>query len=235
MFPRMLLIAVLLAQGSAALADNKPKGDAVRGETLFSKCKSCHMIGDDAKNKVGPVLTGVVGRFAGSLPGFKYSKSMKAVAATGFAWEPETLDTWLAQPTKFLRARLGDKKAKSKMSFRLKKPQDRLDVIAYLATFSSADMAIETGEGNLCVTNGSDHRHFFASEPKARARLTGWLDPGASLCAPDSAGIPGTVSVFEVEDTLEGCSRLVAKGEETLVKYADFDRCEWGSHKGGSP
>jgi cytochrome c len=40
--------------------------DAAAGEKVFAKCKICHQIGEGAKNMVGPVLSGVVGRKAGS-------------------------------------------------------------------------------------------------------------------------------------------------------------------------
>lgn len=246
--PLSLRFVVAFMGGVAAAgAGYASDGDAQKGGELFAKCKSCHAIGEGAKNKVGPALTGIVGRAAGSFPGYAYSTSMQAVAQGGLIWQAETLEGWLTHPTKFLRARLGDTKAKARMSFRLKDAQDRLDVIAYLTTFSAPQTKADQVGADLCVQNGADHRHFFAAEirgeigadiradiragTKADVRVTGWLDPGDTLCAPDSLGQSGTVSVFETEDTLEGCSRLVASGTETLIRYADFDRCAWGAHQ----
>ena len=40
-------------------------------------CKACHQIGENAKNAVGPVLNGVIGRMAGSVAGYSYSDANK--------------------------------------------------------------------------------------------------------------------------------------------------------------
>ena len=67
-------------------------GDADKGAKVFKKCKSCHMIQDDAGNnivkggKTGPNLYGISGRVAGGLDGFRYGKSLKSVADSGLAW-----------------------------------------------------------------------------------------------------------------------------------------------------
>ncbi|NCW66550.1 MAG: cytochrome c family protein, partial [Rhodobacteraceae bacterium] len=72
----------------------------------------------------GPSLYGVVGRAAGSIEGYKYSKAM---AGSGLVWDAETLDAYLTNPKKYLKG--------TKMAFAgLKKEKDRADVIAYLAT-----------------------------------------------------------------------------------------------------
>ncbi|MCK4712401.1 MAG: c-type cytochrome, partial [Marinosulfonomonas sp.] len=44
---------------------------AAAGEAIFKKCAACHQIGDGANNGAGPILTGVIGRPAGSVEGFK--------------------------------------------------------------------------------------------------------------------------------------------------------------------
>src|SRR3546814_4438633 len=69
--------ALALALPSAASA----AGDAASGEQVFKRCTACHAVGEDAKNKVGPQLNGVVGRAAGTVEGFKYSKAMAAAGA----------------------------------------------------------------------------------------------------------------------------------------------------------
>ncbi len=111
-------------------------GDAAKGEAIFKKCMACHMVGEGAKNKVGPILTGIVGSKVASVADYKYGKSIIALGETGAVWTEEELSEWLINPKKYLRAKLDDKKAKSKMSFKLKKEDQRADVIAYLATFS---------------------------------------------------------------------------------------------------
>lgn len=122
------------ALSAPAFADGHGKGDAVKGEKTFKKCMSCHMIGPDAKAKVGPPLTGIVGKKAGTYEGFKYGKSLVAAGEAGLVWTEEELFAYLKNPKKYLRKKLDDKKAKSKMAYKLKKDKDRLNVIAYLAS-----------------------------------------------------------------------------------------------------
>ena len=73
------------------------------------------------------------------MPKFKYGKSLAAAAEAGLVWTEEELLDYLQDPRKYLRAKLEDKKAKSKMAFKLKKDQDRLDVISYLKTIEASE------------------------------------------------------------------------------------------------
>jgi cytochrome c len=59
---------------------------AAEGEKVFKKCKSCHQLGEGAKNRSGPILTGVVGNAAGAVEGFKNSNPMKAAGEEGLIW-----------------------------------------------------------------------------------------------------------------------------------------------------
>lgn len=98
-------------------------GDATAGEKVFKKCKACHKIEEGVK-AVGPDLFAIVGRGIGSREGFKYSDGM---LAQGGEWDAAGLDTFLTDPKAMI--------AGTKMSFRgLSKPEDRANVIAYLAT-----------------------------------------------------------------------------------------------------
>ncbi len=111
-----LAFAATLGSG-AALAE----GDAAAGEKVFKKCKACHTF-DPGKKKIGPHLKGVVGRKAGSVEGYKYSKAM---AAADITWDEANLDEFLTKPKAFVK--------KTKMSFGgLKKEGQRADLIAYL-------------------------------------------------------------------------------------------------------
>ncbi len=80
--------------GLGAQAQDAPPNPA-RGRILFLRCASCHDISNQASMKIGPNLMGVVGRKAGSLPGYAYSPAMKAQT---FTWTPEMLDRWLTKP-----------------------------------------------------------------------------------------------------------------------------------------
>ncbi len=131
------------------------QGDAAAGEKTFKKCKACHMIadGDDVivkGGKTGPNLYGVIGRAAGAVEGFRYSKSLLAAGEAGLVWTEETLARFITDPKGFLREETGDPAAKSKMTFKLTKGSE--DVAAYLA--SLAPMMDETEDGN--ETGSSD-------------------------------------------------------------------------------
>jgi len=59
------------------------QGNADDGAEVFKKCRACHEIGPGAKNKVGPLLNGVIGRKAGTIEGFNYSAVNKTAGEKG--------------------------------------------------------------------------------------------------------------------------------------------------------
>ena len=127
---RNILAATLLATlPGAALAADDVAGDAEAGEKVFRKCKACHAVGDGAENKIGPVLNGIVGRAVAANEDFKYSDVLSEMGADGKTWTPEELAAFLEKPRDYAKG--------TKMSFAgLRKEDDRMNVIAYLATFS---------------------------------------------------------------------------------------------------
>ena len=107
-------------------------GDAVAGEKVFKKCKACHMIGDGAKSRTGPPLNNIVGAELGEFEGFKYSNGMVALSEADTIWTIENLNALLTKPRDFVE--------KTKMSFAgLKDEEDRANLIAYLATFTTVE------------------------------------------------------------------------------------------------
>ncbi len=131
--------------GAAALALLIPvasasaEGDAAKGEKVFRKCKACHAVGEGAKNKVGPQLNDLIGRTAGTVEGFKYSKAMVAAGEEGIVWNDETLHAYLEKPRDYIKG--------NRMSFAgLRKESDRDDVVAYLKTFSEGAESSATEE-----------------------------------------------------------------------------------------
>ena len=95
--------------------------DPVKGKKVFKKCVACHSL-QEGKNKIGPSLYNLLGRKAGSVDGYKYSKAMKN---SDVVWDEESLDKFLTKPRKFIK--------KTKMSFRgIKKKSLRDDIISYL-------------------------------------------------------------------------------------------------------
>lgn len=123
------------------LAEIAATGDAAKGEETFRKCKSCHMIVDTDGNKIvkggktGPNLYGLYAYPAGANPEFsRYGKSIIAAGEKGLVWNEDDFVSYVADPKKFLAEYLGDSKAKSKMTFKLKKAEDAANVWAYLVS-----------------------------------------------------------------------------------------------------
>ena len=121
---RGLIFVALLAVAGASEARAQ---DALAGEKVFGVCKMCHQIGENAKNAVGPVLNGVIGRKAGSYPGYSYSDANKN---SGITWDEATFREYIKDP-----------KAKvpgTKMSYAgLKDEQKINDLVAFLKQFDA--------------------------------------------------------------------------------------------------
>ncbi|WP_029058559.1 c-type cytochrome [Stappia stellulata] len=123
----LLAGAAVMALSANAVAE---EGDAAAGEKVFRKCMACHAVGEDARNKVGPALNGVVGRGWGEVEDYRYSKSLLKGKEEGKTWDMETLDAYLKKPKDVI--------PKGKMAFAgLRKDDDRADVIAYLSQYNA--------------------------------------------------------------------------------------------------
>tara|TARA_R110002072_G_scaffold6212_1_gene37089 strand:+ start:1786 stop:2559 length:774 start_codon:yes stop_codon:yes gene_type:complete len=136
MLKSLSIISVILT--AVALIPPALAQDIEAGEKTFKKCVACHAVGPDAKNKAGPILTGVVGRQAGTVEGYRYGKDLVTAGEKGLIWTQDMLASYIEDPKQFLRDYLEDSKAKAKMAFKLKGEKDRADVAAYLATQSLA-------------------------------------------------------------------------------------------------
>ena len=176
----LMVAALALWAGAAAASD----GDAAAGEKVFKKCKSCHMMGEGAKNRAGPPLNDLMGRVAGTFEGFRFAKAIKARGEEGLTWTVENLDAFLANPKGFMPG--------TRMSFvGLKKEADRANVIAYLATFSGAgatqaveDDGFKVSPEILAIKGDKDWGEYLSSEcttchqvsgaDKGIPSITGW-------------------------------------------------------------
>lgn len=119
-----LLTSIAAVSLSAGVAFAQ-EGNAEAGEDVFKKCRACHDVGPDAKNKVGPVLNGLIGRKSGTVEGFAYSDANKAAGEKGLVWTEENFLKYIEDPRAFMPG--------NKMAFAgLKDEQDRKDVLAYL-------------------------------------------------------------------------------------------------------
>ena len=124
MFIKLISVLISVMFLCTSVGAEQKIGDPSAGERVFKKCKSCHMVGDGAKNRSGPSLNGVFGSKIGSVDKFKYSKAFRDYSEKNIIWDSETLDLLLTKPRDYI--------PKTKMSFAgLKKAQDRADVIDF--------------------------------------------------------------------------------------------------------
>jgi len=126
---------------SATSSDNSESADimalfastnASDGAKIFKKCAACHSIAQGGANKIGPALWGVIGRNAGGISDYKYSKAM---AAYGKAWSFEEMNGFLIKPKDWIKG--------TKMSFAgLKNPKERAAVILYMNENSDSPLPL---------------------------------------------------------------------------------------------
>src|SRR6516164_5583269 len=124
---------VVLAALFVAIGFGQANGqDATAGEKVFLVCKVCHQIGDSAKNAVGPVLNGLIGRKAGSVDGYNYSDANKK---SGLTWDEATFTDYIKDP----KAKIPG----TKMAFAGVKDEQKIkDLIAFLHTFDKAPVKL---------------------------------------------------------------------------------------------
>lgn len=122
-----IALAATAALAAGAVVAAPPAADAAAGKRIFLRCMACHAVTPGAPNKVGPNLSGVVGRKATMAKGFRYSAAMTKAAAgpKGVKWDEATLDKWLTRPASVVPG--------TSMVFAgLPNAADRKAVIAYL-------------------------------------------------------------------------------------------------------
>jgi len=101
--------------------------DAAAGEKVFTQCRACHQVGENAKNAVGPVLNGLFGRPAGTVEGYTYSPANKN---SGITWDEATFRDYIKNP----RAKIPG----TKMVYAGLKDEQRInDLVAYLKQFNA--------------------------------------------------------------------------------------------------
>lgn len=122
MMLKSVLTLFLIAMSLPALA-----GDPKAGAHVFKKCQACHAVGEGAQNKVGPVLNGLFGRPAGTVPDYNYSDANKN---SGVVWTEEVFAEYIKNPRAYIPG--------TAMAFAgLKKDREIADIIAFLAQFNA--------------------------------------------------------------------------------------------------
>ena len=106
---------------------------AAEGAKVFKKCAACHSVNEGGANKIGPALWGVLGRKAGSLSDYKYSKAMTAY---GKSWSFEEMNGFLIKPKDWIKG--------TKMSFAgLKNAKERAAVILYMNENTNNPLSVQ--------------------------------------------------------------------------------------------
>ena len=107
-------------------------GSINHGKMVFKKCAACHSVSKGGGNKIGPALWGVIGRKAGSIGDYKYSKAMSRFGKT---WDFEAMNNFLIKPKDYVKG--------TKMAYMgLKKEKDRASIILYLNEQSDSPLPL---------------------------------------------------------------------------------------------
>jgi cytochrome c len=138
-----LAVSLALPTGLPLAGAHAATGNPATGAELYRVCAACHSL-EPGRHRTGPSLADVVGREAGSEPGFhRYSQALKQ---SGIVWDQTALDAWITNPSTFVPG--------NRMRFKgLPDPQARADLIAYLA---QAQPAAANEPGGMAAMGGDD-------------------------------------------------------------------------------
>lgn len=143
---RILATATLITLLTAPVFAEDLQGDVEAGEEQFNRqCISCHVVRDTDGNtlagrngRAGPNLYNVAGAPVAAQDGFRYGDSIEDAAEAGLTWTEENFVDYVQDPTKWLRAELDNKRARSKMAYRVRNADQAFDIYAYLASLAPA-------------------------------------------------------------------------------------------------
>lgn len=145
---RTLTILAATTLALPAFADgHAASGDVAAGEAAFRQCVSCHVVENDAGEvlagrnaKTGPNLYGIIGNKFGKVDGFRYSDINQLASEMDVVVTEEVFVTYVQDPTAYLREITGDN-GRSKMTYKVRKEEDAINLYAYLASLSPAPEA----------------------------------------------------------------------------------------------
>ena len=167
---RYAALAVIFATSVAAEEVAEDIGDAAAGEKVFRQCVSCHQVGPNAKNRMGPQLNGIFGRVAGSVEDYRgYSDGLVREGKDGLVWDRRTLDAYIHNPKSLV--------SDTRMNFRgLADETKRNDLLAFLRQFSDSPsdipeamptaipMEVELSEEILAIVGDAEYGEYLSSE-----------------------------------------------------------------------
>jgi len=121
-----LLVLAALSFAGRTQAQTVEAGNAAHGKILFQQsCALCHSTGQPGQVSTGqgPILAGVIGRPAASVPNFTYTKALQA---SHLVWNAPTLERFLSGPGILVPG--------TAMPIPVANPADRRDLIAFLGS-----------------------------------------------------------------------------------------------------
>ncbi|MCF6446003.1 cytochrome c family protein [Nereida sp. MMG025] len=146
----LIALATLGLTTAPAFAEGHASGDVAEGEKAFKQCIACHVVVNadgetlaGRKAKTGPNLYTMVGGQAGVVDGFRYSSSMVEAGEAGLVWDEAAFVAYVQDPTGYLREFLDDSGARGKMSYKVRKEEDAVNLYAYLASIGAQPEAME--------------------------------------------------------------------------------------------
>jgi cytochrome c len=154
MVPVAILALTAVASGQ--------EGDPTAGKSAFARCSSCHDVGANPRNRMGPYLTGVVGRRAASVEGFTYSQAMVSARESGLVWTPETLDAFIHAPheyvpgTKMPNVTIPDVTARANVIAYLRSVSPEFDAATQVSTYTppgAAETAASDGSAPAAASS----------------------------------------------------------------------------------
>ena len=120
-------VSILAAMVIAAISSPAVAQDQAAGELVFKQCNICHQVGENARNEVGPILNGIIGKKAGTAPDYEYSPAFKNVS---LVWDDSSLKEYIKDPKSMFPG--------TKMAFAgLKDERKIADLLAYLTKFTA--------------------------------------------------------------------------------------------------
>lgn len=121
---KKLALAVVVLAAATGMAKAQ---DVAAGEQSFRKCLPCHSVGEDARNKIGPILNGLDGRKSGTVENYNYSEANKKADIT---WNEASFKEYIQNPAA--------KVPGTKMAFAgIKNDKEIGDLWAYLKQFKT--------------------------------------------------------------------------------------------------
>jgi glucose/arabinose dehydrogenase len=181
------LLSVVLGTAARAAEVDPGGGEAAHGKVLYQQsCALCHLNaigpGNTLVSAQGPNLLGILGRRAGTLGGFNYSK---ALIASGITWDAATLNRFLAGPTLLVPG--------TTMPAAVPNPSDRLDIVAFLSTLAAPEGATAAAAAPPVEGYASDSGDWRNDAPGVRHVIDVNALP-APFSTPSAGNGPKTVA-----------------------------------------